>query len=323
MRVHRRLLTWGVFLVAAGAVLVASDVGALGTAGLTDVLRLWPLAVIAIGLSIVFRRTRVSLPLVLIAAALPGIVIGSAFAIGPRFAGQCAARGDTTSTPSRDGRFAGPSTVAIRSGCGALTIQTTSGDAWRLDASASAPGKRPPTVSATASSLAIDTGSVDDWILFDGERRDGTLTLPTSRIDDLAVTIVAGRLTAALPGADIGRLAVTVNAGDATIDAASTADIGKLSGTVNLGRLSLELPAASDLTGSFRVNAGELRICIPAGLGVRIEPSGNVETIRVHGVTQSSSAFENADYASAAHRAELSVHINLGALEIDPIGGCK
>jgi len=322
MRVHRRLLTWGVFLVAAGAVLVASDLGAVGSAGLADVLRLWPLAVIAIGLSILFRRTRVSLPLVLIAAALPGIVVGSAFAIGPTWAGHCSAHGEATSTASRDGRFDGPADVTVRSGCGALAIQTSAGDAWRFEASSSGTGRRVPTVSAASNALAIDAGSRDDWIPFDNERRDGTLTLPTSRIDDLSMAVAAGRITAALPEANIGRLAVTVNAGDTTIDA-SAAALGQLSGTVNLGRLSLELPAGSDLTGSLRVNAGELRICIPAGLGVRITSSGNAETIRVHGVTRPSSAYENADYASAAHRAEISVRINLGALEIDPIGGCK
>ena len=47
MRVNRRFLYWGLVLVAIGGVLVASDLGAIDTATLADVLRLWPLAIVA------------------------------------------------------------------------------------------------------------------------------------------------------------------------------------------------------------------------------------------------------------------------------------
>src|SRR3954449_24216 len=140
MRVHRRLLSWGVFLVAVGAVLVANDLGAVPANNLSDILRFWPLALVAIGLSLVFRRTRVSLPLVLVAAAVPGLVVGAAFAVGPNWAGTCGARGEPIATATRDGRFDGPAAVTVRSGCGSLALRTSPGDAWRFDASASASG---------------------------------------------------------------------------------------------------------------------------------------------------------------------------------------
>jgi len=56
MRINRKFLYWGTFLVAVGAVLVAANLRAIGTEALTDGLRLWPLAVIVIGLALVLRR---------------------------------------------------------------------------------------------------------------------------------------------------------------------------------------------------------------------------------------------------------------------------
>jgi hypothetical protein len=86
MRLNRTLLYTGVFLLALGAALVAADLGQLTTAALTDALRLWPLALIAIGLGIALRRTQVSLAAGLIAAALPGLILGGAMATAPRLA---------------------------------------------------------------------------------------------------------------------------------------------------------------------------------------------------------------------------------------------
>ena len=44
MRVKRPFLYPGIFLVALGGVFVAADAGAVDTAFLADVVRLWPLA---------------------------------------------------------------------------------------------------------------------------------------------------------------------------------------------------------------------------------------------------------------------------------------
>lgn len=89
MRVNRGLLYTGVFLVAIGSVLVAADVGAIDTARLTDALRLWPLAVIAIGASLVLRRSRFSLQGGMLAAVLPGLLLGGAIAIAPTYIPDC------------------------------------------------------------------------------------------------------------------------------------------------------------------------------------------------------------------------------------------
>jgi hypothetical protein len=319
MRVNRRFLFWGIFLVAIGGVLVAADLGAVDTPTLTDALRLWPLAIVAIGLSLVLRRTQLSLPGLLLAAALPGLVLGSAFAVAPRFVGDCGGRGQPASVTTTQGVFDGPATVAVKAGCGSLNLKTSPGNGWQLDAG-NTTGRTPGVVSS-GRSLSID-GTSDEVTFFDGGRDASNLTLPTSQIDALSLLVFAGRAQVDLPGAAISGLALTVNAAHVALDA-SGASISNVSAVVNLGSLSIDLPAASDLVGSMKVGAGQLRICAPAGLGLRVTSSGTAEQVRVDGLQQRASVWQSPDFTSATHRAELRVSANFGAIEINPIGGCK
>ncbi len=319
MRVNRRFLYWGIFLVAIGGVLVAADLRAVDTATLTDALRLWPLAVVAIGLSIVLRRTRLSLPGLLFAAAVPGLVVGGALAVAPRFVGDCGARGEPARSATMQGAFDGPATVSVRSGCGSLSVKTAPGDGWQLD-SGNTSG-RTPKVNSSARSLSIDATIDDDWSVLDAGRDTWDLTLPTSDLDGLSLVVFAGHDRIDLPGSRIQHLALTVNAAEMVVDA-SAAAIADVSAVVNVGSLSIRLPA-SDLVGSLLVRAGELRICAPPGLGLRFTLSGTGEQVRVDGLQQHGSEWQSPDYATATHRADLRVSATFGAVEIDPIGGCK
>src|SRR6476646_1607843 len=114
MRVNRRFLYWGIFLVAIGGVLVAADVGGLDSGSIADGLRLWPVALVAIGVAIVVRRTRFSLPGGMLAAALPGLMIGGGLAIAPRIAVDCGTKGGAETAAAHDGVFDGPARVSIR-----------------------------------------------------------------------------------------------------------------------------------------------------------------------------------------------------------------
>ena len=67
MRVNRRFLYWGVVLMAIGGVLVVADLTAVDTTTLTGLIRLWPIAIVAIGVSLLARRTRLALPALLAA----------------------------------------------------------------------------------------------------------------------------------------------------------------------------------------------------------------------------------------------------------------
>lgn len=86
MGVNRTLLYAGVFVVALGAGLLLAGRWQLTTNDLIGVLGLWPLALIAVGLGLALRRTQLGLASGLLAAVVPGLVLGGVMALSPRLA---------------------------------------------------------------------------------------------------------------------------------------------------------------------------------------------------------------------------------------------
>ena len=318
MRVNRRFIYWGVFLIAIGGVLVAADAGALDSVTITDALRLWPLALVAIGLGLVVRRTPVGLPAGMMAAAIPGLLLGGGLAALPRIAADCGSTGSTTTTVTQSGTFDGPATVSVSAGCGALVVDTAHGGGWTLQAGNTR--GRTPLVDQSARSLSVDAGGHTGLHWFDSGRDAWHLTLPTSRIDDLALVVNAGEGTIGLTDADIGTLDLTTNAGKTSVDL-SAMSVESLVGKVNAGLLSIHLPGAANFDGTLQVNAGEIQLCVPSSLGLHVHHTGVLGGFSVNGQKQSGS-----DYVSnglTSFRANLDITVNLGNVEIDPIGGCK
>jgi hypothetical protein len=319
MRFNRTLLYAGIFLVAIGAVVVAADQGRIDTATLIDVLRLWPLAAIAVGLGLVLRRTRISLGGGVLAAVAPGLLIGSAFAILPRFAGDCGARTETASTTTEHGTLGAAASVSIRSACGLLRITTAPGNAWQLVAASTA--GRPPSIISTPESLSI-TGARSGWNLLGAGRDTWDLMLPSSELADLSLIVNAGRCQVRLPGAHISDVAVIGNLSDVVVDA-SEASIDTLSVALNMASMSLHLPAGGDLSGTLKVGGGEIQVCAPPELGLHVTSNGSGSDFTIAGLHESGSEWISANYGSAPYHAELSVTASFGAVAINPIGGCR
>ncbi|MEX1168667.1 MAG: hypothetical protein WEE50_00850 [Chloroflexota bacterium] len=320
MRVNRKFLYWGVFLVAVGGVLVAADLNGVDETTIVDWLRLWPLAVVAIGVGIVLRRSRFNVAGGMLAAAVPGLVLGGAFALGPRIAVDCGTRGEPSTFVTREGTFDGPARINVTTGCGSLAVTTAPGTGWLLEAGNTE--NRMARVESSGTSLSIDNGRRTGWHGFGAGRDVWRLTLPTSTIDALSVVVNAGEGDIDLAGAELGRLDLTTNAGRTTVGL-SDASLSTLSGTVNAGKLSVDLPATVDLTGSVVVNAGALEVCVPDGVGLRIHHAGVLGGTSYNGLDQSGSDWQSPDYASAAHRTDLTVTVNFGSVDINPTGGCK
>ena len=317
MRVNRTLLYSGIFLVSIGVVVVAADLGDVDTAILLDALRLWPIAVIAIGLGLVLRRTRMSLAAGLLAAAAPGLLLGSAFAVVPRFGDFCGSGDVATGGVTREGAFDGPASVSVTTGCGTLDVRTGPGPGWRLEARDT--DGRFPIVVGSARSLSIDAVDTDGWL---GVGRDEwELTLPATDLGGLTVLVNAGRGDIDLGGAQVESLSVTANAADVNVDA-SASSIAELTGAVNFGRLSIQLPAR-DLEGSLVIGAGKVELCAPPELGLRVTTTKSMGEVSVEGRHLGRTDYQSPDYASADHRADLIVDVSFGTIEIDPIGGCR
>ena len=84
MTVRRGTLYVGVFFLAAGAVTLGAATGALDRTATANALdALWPIAVIAIGVGLVLRRS----PAALVAGdprrGLPGVALGASFVAAP------------------------------------------------------------------------------------------------------------------------------------------------------------------------------------------------------------------------------------------------
>ena len=152
MRVDRRFLYVGLFLMVIGTVLVAADLGLVDTAVLADIARLWPLALVALGAGIVLRRSQFSLPGGMFAAAIPGLVLGGALAMAPNVAGDCGDDAVPTAVASEQGTFEGPATVAVTKGCGTIQVHTASGNDWRLTGNSAGTTEM---IRSTARSLSI------------------------------------------------------------------------------------------------------------------------------------------------------------------------
>ena len=320
MRVNRWFLYAGVLLVTIGGVTVAAEAGALGTATLTDILRLWPVAVIALGAGLVLKRTRFSLPGGLAAVLVPGLVAGSAFAVLPRFVGDCGARSEPVAVATEQGAFVGPASVSVRTGCGTLNLRTAPGSGWQLDAGSSL--GRAPGIEASGQSLAIRSTAGHGWDALGGGRDRWDLSLPAGEIDALTLVANANRSHLDLAGARIGSLAVTGNAAEVVVDATS-ASVADLSAVMNTGLLSIHLPDANSLAGSIRIGGGQLQVCAPPGVGLLITTRGFGRGIVVEGVDQDGSSWQSSNYESAALRADLDVRVSFGTIEINPIGGCR
>jgi hypothetical protein len=321
MKVRRSFIYAGLFLVALGGVLVTADLNAVDTAALTDVIRIWPLVPIAIGLGIVLRRTPAALPAGMLAAAVPGLVLGGAVAAVPRFGGDCGARGTPSVVAEQQGTFDGAGSVSVSVGCGSLTVHTAAGSGWAVAAGNTA--SRAPSIATDARSLSIDDWPGHRYDVLAAGRDAWDLTLPTTSLDALDVTTFANRSHLDLAGAQIGQLTIKADASDVIVDASAAASLASLTAVLNVGQLAIHLPAAADLIGAFRIGGGGLQLCAPPDLGVRVTVRGLPREIHVGGLSQNGTDWQSANYASAAHRADLSITATFGTVEINPIGGCK
>jgi hypothetical protein len=117
---------------------------------------------------------------------------------------------------------------------------------------------------------------------------------------------------------------VKVNAGDAHADLSQASTDG-LSVEVNAGNASVALPSGSDTDGSITVNAGSVNICTPPDLGLRFNTSQGLAGTNFNeaGLVQSGGTWTSPNYGSAAHKADLSISVNLGSATLNPSGGCK
>ena len=321
MAIHRRFLYAGLFLVAVGGVLVTADITGVNEPWLRDALRLWPIALIAIGLAIVVRRTSVALPAGMLAAVAPGLLIGGSMVAGPRVAFACSDLAPAGPTFTQEGVLSPTEgTVSIATGCGTSTISTAPGTAWRITAAST--DAREPEVFFDATEVSIESPARGGRQLLLGNRReDWTITLP-STIQALSLSSHANTMDVQLAGATIGAVVVEADAAAIRVDATG-ATIDELDVQADFGTVSIVLPNTPQLSGYLNVDVGALRLCQPVGADMTVAFQGDgPREVSIGGQPWSADQWTSQTALGGANQIDLVVDATFGSVDINPIGGC-
>ena len=319
MAIHRRFLYAGLFLAAVGGVLVTANITGVNEPWLRDALRLWPLAIIAIGLAIVVRRSRLALPAGVLAAVGPGLLIGGTMVAGPRVAFECTDLAPPSPTSARSGNLVPAGTVSLGAGCGTSTITVAPGTGWSITAGST--DAREPEVVFDDDAVSIESPARGGRQLVLGNRREHwDVTLPSS-LQALSLSSHANTMSVTLAGATIGAVAVEADAASVRIDATG-ATIGELDVQADFAAVSIVLPNTRHLSGSMNVDVGTLRLCQPAGAGMTVSFVGDgPRDVSVAGQPWTSEHWTGGNVL-ASNQIELTVNATFGSVDINPIGGC-
>lgn len=134
----------------------------------------------------------------------------------------------------------------------------------------------------------------------------------------------AGSATIDLAGAAVGVEKPGLNAGSATLDLNSVRELREMQVEVNAGAAGITLPNGS-LTGTVEANAGSVRRCAPAGVGLKLQTGESVAAsydYGDHGLIQDGSTWTTPGYDDAAVRIDLRTEGNAASFTLDPEVGC-
>src|SRR5688500_2149063 len=167
----------GVALSAAGVVALAIQSGVVDGESARQLWRLWPVALIVIGIAVIAART----PFALVTTLAAGLIVGGM--AGTLVSGlpdgmNIGCGGEPTKGITDGGNFAGgAATVELDFSCGDLAVATEPGPEWSVEARYA--GDTAPTISSTEASLRIDTDEGGGPFGFSERRQAWDVTLPT------------------------------------------------------------------------------------------------------------------------------------------------
>ncbi|MBP1704558.1 MAG: hypothetical protein H6Q36_297 [Chloroflexi bacterium] len=326
MPINRRFLNWGVFLVVLGAIPLAVSLGWISSSSLSDLWRLWPLLLIGAGAGLILARTAFAALGGVIVAATFGLLLGGLFAGGfPLSIPTCGSTGDLQRVAERSGTFATTASVGLELDCGRLEVGAVDGSGWQVVADATE-GRQAPEIESTASRLAIRPAESGDgfFSFLKGGAQAWKIDLPRATAIVLGATVNAGEATIAPAGGSFDSIGLTLNAGSMVLDL-ETARADRLSATLNAGSLAVVLPA-SGTTGSITANAASVKLCAPAGVGLRLNVSGGFASSNNFGdagLVQQGDTWVSPDYATATATVNLSLTGNAASFSLNPREGCR
>jgi len=316
MRIRPGLLFGGIFFLLLGGIPLLVRAGVLDANVLADAWRLWPLLLIALGVSVILGRTSAGLLGTALAAVVLGIAAGGVLASGTNFIGNVGGCGSDTATDQQlqdAGTFTGGATASFELDCGAVDLSTKQGSDWSVQARYK--GAAP---SLERSDTSISLKSPDGFGI---RRQDWTVSVPTDQTRNVRIDANASTVSARLGGAQLTDFHLSVNAGDARIDG-SEGTLGRVDVSANAARVRLRL--GSDTTGSLSANAGSMELCTPPGAALRFQLAEQLtfaHNLDDQGLVKSGDVWTR-EGATGAPTIDLSISGNAATFTLDPVGGC-
>lgn len=324
MNVNRGLLFWGLALVVAGATVLAVQQRVIDPVLLEDLWRLWPVVLIAIGLSIILSRTPFAVIGTVLAAGFLGIAVGALFTVGPGFVG-CG--GDPGNPSNQTGEFAaGTATVELDFNCGDLEVALTDGSGWA--AATAVAGGDAVRLSETDGSLAIS--SPENRGFGEGRQR-WEIDLGSEPSYALHVDVNAAGTRLDLAGGTFSELSIEPNAGSLHLDLSGT-DVADLDLDLNAGSADITTDAESHLVGSIGLNAGAIDMCTAPDAAIRLVLDGNITfghnldesgLNRSGGEDDEDETWTSEGFDGAERFIDLRVEGNAASFDLNPEGGCE
>jgi hypothetical protein len=319
MHMNRGLLFWGLALITAGAVALAAMQGLIDEAALADAWQLWPVLLIAIGLSIVLSRTPFAALGTVVAALVVGVAGGALITVGP---GVVGCSGDSATTQTTGGDFTLPeAAVELDLSCGSLDLAMADGTSWQAVTSTDEDGA--PTLEASGGSLELRSGS--RGVPFARDRQKWALSLGRDTSYDLSASVNAADSTLDLSGGTFSSLSLNPNAGSVHMNL-SGAQVSGLDVSLNAGSLSIVVDADTDLAGVIGSNAGSIDFCAPAGAALRFTVDANVtfsHNLDESGLDESGNTFTSSGFEAAEHFIDLQLEGTAASFELNPEEGCE
>ena len=324
MHFDRHLVGWGVLLILLGLVPLAVNEGYLDAGLVSRWPELWPILVMAIGLSLILSRSPAAWLGSLAVAVVVGVMGGGLLATGAGDLSSVVGCGSGTAQPfeSQAGAFGPSATVDLQFDCGRLTVATTAGSGWQL--SGNDGDGDVPMVTATEDGLSIRPRN-DPGAFFQRGQVDWTLDLPQAPSLDLGVTLNAGDGDIQLAGANLASLNVTVNAGSLSGTLGSTPPANAVNVTVNAGSATIGTAATAG-EWNLSLNAGSLDVCVPEGAPLRVRWTGTLASNDLDGldlVKVDDQTWTTSSFTAAAPHLELDVNANAGSFGLSLGGSCS
>jgi len=314
MQINRGLVFWGVALVTAGVVALAVQQQYIDPESLAGAWRLWPVILIAIGLSIVLSRTLFAVLGTIAAALVVGAAGGALISVGPEFA-SCGGP-EQASLGTRDGQFRGASaSVELDFDCGTLEVAMPDGSGWRV---ASADEVR---IEATETSLAV---SSPDRGFMAGEQR-WEIGLGSNLTYAMSIDVNAATTVLSLADGNFSEVSVDPNAGSLTFDLRGTT-VRSFSLDMNAGSASFQVDDATHLDGTVGMNAGSIEFCADPDTALRFTVGENLtfsQDLDESDLVHSGDTWTSANFDTAGRRIDLRLEGNAASFSFNPEGGCE